>query len=146
KRPSRRKSRTSAGRTSQAQEGERSEELPKANAQPEPAPATLQAEKHARPSDGATFPIVGIGASAGGLEALEVFLRHVPGKSGVAFVVVEHLDPTHKGMLVELLQRLTSMPVLQAKDSLKAEPDHVYVIPPNKDLSILHGTLHLLPQ
>jgi two-component system CheB/CheR fusion protein len=93
-----------------------------------------------------TFPIVGLGASAGGLEALEQFLRNVPEKSGVAFVVVQHLDPTHKGMFVELLQRSTSMPVFQAKDEQNVEPDHVYVIPPNKDMSILHGTLHLLPQ
>ena len=96
-----------------------------------------------RKSDG-TFPIVGIGASAGGLEALEQLLRHVPEKSGLAFVVVQHLDPTREGMLVELLQRATRMKVLQVKDRLRVEPDHVYVIPPNKDLSILHGVLHLL--
>jgi two-component system, chemotaxis family, CheB/CheR fusion protein len=90
------------------------------------------------------FPIVGIGASAGGLEALEQFLRHVPASSGLAFVVVQHLDPTHKGMMVELLQRATPMKVLQVKDRAKVEPDRVYVIPPNKDLSILHGVLHLL--
>lgn len=97
------------------------------------------------PSRGnAAFPIVGIGSSAGGLEALEQFLAHVPEKSGQAFVIVQHLDPTHKGMMVELLQRGTSMPVVQITDALKVEPDHVYVIPPNKDLSLLHGTLHLL--
>src|SRR5262249_39700781 len=61
--------------------------------------------------------IVGIGASAGGLEALEAFLRQVPVKSGRAYVVVQHLDPTHKGMLVELLQRSTPMPVVQAQDA-----------------------------
>jgi chemotaxis response regulator CheB len=59
------------------------------------------------------FPIVGIGASAGGLEALEAFLTNVPVKSGMAFVVVQHLDPTHKGIMVELLQRATPMPVVQ---------------------------------
>src|SRR4051812_21811243 len=57
------------------------------------------------------LPVVGIGASAGGLEALEAFLRHVPPASGIAFVIVQHLDPTHKGMMVELLQRVTVMPV-----------------------------------
>ena len=62
----------------------------------------------------------------------------------MAFVVVQHLDPTHKGMMVELLQRATPMPVVQVKDRLRVEPDRVYVIPPNKDLSILHGVLHLL--
>jgi len=90
------------------------------------------------------FPIVGIGASAGGLEALESFFHHLPDKSGLAFVVVQHLDPTRKGMLVELLSRATPMKVLQAKDRLRVEPERVYVIPPNKDLSILHGVLHLL--
>src|SRR5262249_6637579 len=77
---------------------------------------------------------------------LELFLKHVPAHSGMAFVVVQHLDPTHKGMLVELLQRATSMPVGQATDRLKIEPDHVYVNPPSNDMSLLHGTLHLLPQ
>jgi two-component system CheB/CheR fusion protein len=91
-----------------------------------------------------TFPIVGIGASAGGLEALELFLRHVPAGSGMAFVIVQHLDPTQKGIMVELLQRTTPMPVVQARDRLKVAPDSVYVIPPNKDMSILHGVLHLL--
>jgi two-component system CheB/CheR fusion protein len=85
-----------------------------------------------------------LGASAGGLEALEQFLAQVPSDSGMAFVVVQHLDPTHKGLLVELLQRVTPMPVLQATDRLKVQPDHVYVIPPNRDLSLLHGHLHLL--
>jgi len=91
-----------------------------------------------------SFPIVGLGASAGGLEALEQFLGHVPKGCGLSLVVVQHLDPTHKGILVELLQRNTTMPVVQIKDRMKIEPNHVYVIPPNKDLSILHGVLHLL--
>jgi len=96
--------------------------------------------------DGASFPIVGIGASAGGLEALDQFLKHVPERSGMGFVVIQHLDPTHQGTMVELLQRSTKMPVMQAEDRLKVEPNHVYVIPPGKDMSILHGALHLLPR
>jgi two-component system CheB/CheR fusion protein len=92
------------------------------------------------------FRIVGIGASAGGLEALEQFLKNVPERSGMAFVVIQHLDPTHKGIMVELLQRACAMPVNQVKDRTKVQPDHVYVIPPNKDMSILRGVLHLLPQ
>ena len=92
----------------------------------------------------APFPIVGIGASAGGLEALEVFLKHVPANCGMAFVIVQHLDPTHKALMSELLQRNTRMPVIQVKDRTKVQPDCVYVIPPNKDMSILHGVLHLL--
>src|ERR1017187_5929148 len=91
-----------------------------------------------------SFPIVGIGASAGGLEALVQFLEHVPAGSGMAFVIVQHLDPTHKGMMPELLQRATSMKVIQVKDRTKVRPDCVYVIPPNKDMSILHGVLYLL--
>ena len=91
-----------------------------------------------------SFPIVGIGASAGGLEALEQFLGHVPTGSGMAFVIVQHLDPTHKGIMPELLQRTTGMKVFQVKDRTKVRPDCVYVIPPNKDMSILHGVLHLL--
>jgi two-component system CheB/CheR fusion protein len=89
------------------------------------------------------FPIVGIGASAGGLEALEQFLRHVPENCGMAFVIVQHLDPTHKGVMPELLQRVTLMQVFQVRDRMKVKPDCVYVIPPNKDMSILHGVLHL---
>ncbi len=90
------------------------------------------------------FPIVGIGASAGGLEALEAFLANVPEESGMAFVIIQHLDPTHKGVLVELLQRGTKMRVFQVKDRMRVEPNCVYVIPPNKDMSILHDILHLL--
>jgi len=89
------------------------------------------------------FPIVGIGASAGGLEALEQFLRHVPQDCGLAFVIIQHLDPTHKGIMPELLQRTTGMEVLQVRDRMRVKPNCVYVIPPNKDMSILHGVLHL---
>lgn len=89
------------------------------------------------------FPIVGIGASAGGLEALELFLRNVPHLCGMAYVIIQHLDPTHKGIMPELLQRVTTMKVVQARDRTKVMPDSVYVIPPNKEMSILHGTLHL---
>ena len=97
----------------------------------------------ASPASG-SFPIVGIGASAGGLEALEQFLGHVPKQSGMAFVIVQHLDPTHKGIMPELLQRSTGMRVIQVKDRTPVRPDFVYVIPPNRDMSILHGVLHLL--
>ncbi len=90
------------------------------------------------------FYIVGMGASAGGLEALEKFFAHMPPNCGLAFVVVSHLDPTQKGMMPELLQRFTRMKVYQVEDGLKVAPNCVYAIPPNKDLSILHGTLHLL--
>ncbi len=108
-------------------------------ATPTPTPPANHARGALRP-----FPIVGIGASAGGLEALELFLRNVPADSGMAFVIVQHLDPTHKGIMAELLQRATAMKVVQVKDRMRVQPGGVYVIPPNKDLSILHGVLHLL--
>lgn len=99
----------------------------------------------ARPNPGkpALFPVVGIGASAGGLEALEAFLGEVPAECGAAFVVVQHLSPDHKGMLPELLQRATVMPVLQIVDRMKVEPNGVYVIPPNADVGILNGRLYV---
>ncbi len=90
------------------------------------------------------FPIVGIGASAGGLAALENFFSHVPDNMGIAFVVIQHLDPNHKGMMPELLQRMTAMTVLQAQNRMKIKPGCIYVNPSNKELSILHGTLYLL--
>jgi two-component system CheB/CheR fusion protein len=93
---------------------------------------------------GAAFPIVGIGASAGGLEALEQFLHAAPENGGLAVVIVQHLDPTHKGIMVELLQRSCKLPVCEISDGLRVEPDHVYLIPPGRDLSILNGVLHLL--
>lgn len=93
--------------------------------------------------DSGLFPIVGIGASAGGLEALEQFLSSVPENSGLGYVVIQHLDPTQKGMLPELLQRVSKMKVYQVKDRMVVKPNCVYVIPPNKSMSILNGVLHL---
>lgn len=93
--------------------------------------------------DAGMFPIVCIGASAGGLEALEQFLGNVPNESGMAYIVIQHLDPTQKGMLPELLQRVSKMEVLQVKDRMSVIPNCVYVIPPNKSMSILKGVLHL---
>jgi two-component system CheB/CheR fusion protein len=90
------------------------------------------------------FFYVGIGASAGGLDALEKFLTNVPEKSGMAFLIVQHLDPIHKSALVDILSRSTSMDVMEVKDGVKVLPDHVYIIPPNKDMSLLNGTLQLM--
>jgi two-component system CheB/CheR fusion protein len=91
----------------------------------------------------ANFPIVGIGASAGGLEALEEFFAEIPADCGMAFVIIQHLDPTHKGMLAELLQRITKMHVYTVTDRMKVKPNSLFVIPPNKSMSILNGRLHL---
>jgi two-component system, chemotaxis family, CheB/CheR fusion protein len=89
------------------------------------------------------FPIVSIGASAGGLEALEQFFQNMPANTGLAFVVIQHLAPDHKGIMPELLQRITPMKVQQASDNLLVKSNCVYVIPPNKSLSILNGILQL---
>ena len=116
----------------------------KKKASPAHPPKTPAKENHlkaAGPPVKAAFPIVGIGASAGGLEALEQFLKNVPVGSGMAFVIVQHLDPTRKGVMSELLQRVTRMKVVQVKDRILVRPDCVYVIPPNKDMSLLHGVL-----
>ena len=92
----------------------------------------------------AGVPIVALGASAGGLEALDAFLAHVAVPSGLAFVVIQHLDPTHVGMLPELLGRITPLPVVEAGPGMPVEPNHVYVIPPNCDMAVMGGVLQLL--
>lgn len=89
------------------------------------------------------FPVVGIGASAGGLEALEQFFYHMPKDNGMAFIVIQHLDPNRIGIMPQLLQRITSMEVIQAVDRLRVKPNCVYVIPPNKSMSLLNNALHL---
>ncbi len=88
--------------------------------------------------------VVGIGASAGGLEAFEQFFSHVPPDSGLVFILVPHLEPTHKGMMPELLGRHMKMQVVEAEDGMAVQPNHVYVIPPNADLAILHGQFQVL--
>jgi len=90
------------------------------------------------------FPIVGIGASAGGLEALELFFERVPVDCGMAFVVIQHLDPNYVGILPELLQRTTELTVTLVTDHLLVRPNHVYVIPRNTSMSIQNGYLNLL--
>ena len=94
--------------------------------------------------DGTPLPIIGIGASAGGLEAFEAFFDAMPADAGLAFVLVPHLDPTHVSIMPELIQKRTKMQVLQIKDGMRVEPNTVYVVPPNQNLSILNGTLQLM--
>jgi len=84
-----------------------------------------------------------MGASAGGLEAFEQFFRHVAADCGIAFVLVQHLDPDHPSILAEILQRASAMPVVEAQDQMKVVPDHVYVVPPNREMAIFHGVLQL---
>ncbi len=90
------------------------------------------------------FPIVGVGASAGGMATFSELLRGIPQRSGLAFVLIQHLEPTHESLLSEVLRRTTGMQVEEIRDGVKVEPDHVYVIPPNADVGILHGTLAVL--
>ena len=90
------------------------------------------------------FPIVALCTSAGGVEALQQFFTHMPADSGLAFVVAIHLSPHYESTLPELLQQHTHMPVVQIRDGVEVQPDHVYVIPPNRDIGVLHGTLQLM--
>jgi two-component system CheB/CheR fusion protein len=92
------------------------------------------------------FPVVAVGASAGGMEAFVELLRHIPPDSGMAYVLIQHLDPTHPSVLCEMLARSTSLPVHEIGDGVRVEPDHVYVIPPGADVGILHGLLTLVPR
>jgi two-component system CheB/CheR fusion protein len=90
-----------------------------------------------------TFPVVGVGASAGGLEAFKKLFSAMPGDCGIAFVLVQHLDPTRKSLTAELVGTYTSMRVVQAKQGMRIEPNHVYVIPPNRYLTIKDRFLRL---
>jgi two-component system, chemotaxis family, CheB/CheR fusion protein len=89
---------------------------------------------------------VGVGASAGGLEAIEAFFKQMPPDSGLAFVVVQHLSPDYKSLMAELLSKHTAMPVLRSEDGMQVQPNHVYLIPPKKNLTIFHGKLLLKDQ
>ena len=95
---------------------------------------------------GAAFPIVGVGASAGGLEAIQDLLRALPADAGMGLVIVQHLSPTHESMLRDILARATPMPVVEVKDEPTVKPNHVYVIPPNRSMGIANGVLSLLPR
>lgn len=90
------------------------------------------------------FLIVGMGASAGGLETFNEFFEIMPDNSGMAFVLVQHLDPTHKSLMVELIKKHTQMKISEVVDLTRVQPNHIYVIPPNKDLAIFKGVLHLM--
>jgi len=116
----------------------------------EPRAATHPEAETAPPElpDAPAFPVVGIGASAGGLGAFEAFLRGIPeaAPTGMAFVLVQHLAPDHKSLLTELVKRFTGMQVFEVEDGMAVRRDCVYVIPPNRDLALLNGRLQLLEQ
>ncbi len=92
------------------------------------------------------FPVVGIGASAGGLDAFKKLLKAIPEESGMAYVLVQHLDPNHESMLVELLQKVTTIPVLEISDDIKVQPNHIYILPSNKMMIANDGVLELSPR
>jgi two-component system, chemotaxis family, CheB/CheR fusion protein len=94
-------------------------------------------------SDASVFPVVGVGASAGGLEAFKQLLKPLPPNPGMAFVLVCHLDPNHESAMTELLARVTRMPVVEAQDRTRLRPSQVFVIPPGHDLTIFDGHLRL---
>jgi two-component system CheB/CheR fusion protein len=111
---------------------------------PQP-PARDAQEAEWRASEGERLLVVGIGASAGGLEALERFLQRVPPDSGLAYVVVQHLSPEHESSLADILARATTLPVELAAEGKRIERDHVYVIPPGAGLVVEGGALRLVP-
>jgi len=108
------------------------------------APAALDREQLTETD--APFPIVGIAASAGGLEAFTQLLSHLPSDTGMAFVLIQHLAPDHKSLLSEILARTTQMPVNEVEDGVAVEPNQVYVIPPNTKMVICKGVLQLSPR
>lgn len=113
---------------------------PRKNVPPTKTPVakTVDVQQVTTPST-TKFPIVGMGASAGGLDAFETFFKAMPVNSGIAFVLVSHLDPNHSSILAEILQKHTKMKVQQAQDNMKVVPNQVFVIPPNKEMAIING-------
>ncbi len=98
----------------------------------------------AAPKEATGFPLVGMGASAGGLEALETFFTHMPPDKNIAFMIIQHLSPKHKSIMGSLLSKCTTMEVLDLKDGMKIEPNHVYLNPPDKNVMIMNGKIHLM--
>ena len=121
------------------------------NPSPEPSRSTSVADEVSgvsgpTPEAAASFPVVGIGASAGGLEAFTALLTALPADTGMVFVLIQHMDPHHQSVLTSLLQRATVMPVQEVTDGRPVEPNHVYVIPPNSLMSVSRGVLALSPR
>lgn len=100
----------------------------------------------AAPERNPGFPVVGIGGSAGGLEAFTQLLKHLPVDTGMAFIIVQHLDPEHESSLPNILSRATAMPVREAKQGMPVQPNEVYIIPPNSTLRLSRGRLDLSPR
>jgi two-component system CheB/CheR fusion protein len=111
-----------------------------------PAPASAHVNADGAGNHKGLFPVVGVGASAGGLDAFTQLLKHLPADSGMAFVLIQHLDPTHTSFLREALKKATDMAISQPEDGTPVEPNQVYVIPPDADLSMHDGLLKLEPR
>jgi two-component system CheB/CheR fusion protein len=103
------------------------------NQQPKPAEASSK-----------NVPVIGLGASAGGLDALKAFFAEVPENSGLAYIVLMHLSPDQPSMLPEILQKVTTLPVTKAEDGQSIEPDYIYAVPAKKEISVYKGTIQLL--
>jgi two-component system CheB/CheR fusion protein len=119
---------------------------PPKEARTTPDPAVGSADEPEPPDDGASFPIVGVGASAGGLEAFTQLLKSLPLDTGMGFVLIQHLDPEHESALTQILARTTSLPVAEITDNQAVEPNHIHVIPRGASLSIAQGILKLAPR
>jgi two-component system, chemotaxis family, CheB/CheR fusion protein len=102
-------------------------------------------EKVSTVSSGA-FPVVGVGASAGGLAAVTELLKRLPDQTGAAFVIIQHLDPRHGSLTADILSRVSSMPVDEVRNGMRLQPNHVYVIPPNSNMRLVRGILKLSPR
>jgi two-component system, chemotaxis family, CheB/CheR fusion protein len=113
---------------------------------PKQTPESIESDPQAPDSPPEQFPIVGIGASAGGLAAFEAFFSGMPAETdpNMAFVLVQHLAPDHNSILSELVRRYTRMEVLEVEDGMTVQPNHAYIIPPNHDMAFLNGALQLL--
>src|SRR5262245_57609788 len=107
--------------------------------------AGQRSEKVAVGADPASFPVVGVGASAGGLAAVTDLLKHLPPTVGAAFVLIQHLDPKHGSLTTDILSRVSPIPVSEVKDGMRIQPRHVYVIPPNRNMRLQGRVLKLTP-
>src|SRR5688572_23126340 len=103
----------------------------------------MRKKKDVKKKESNLFPVVAIGASAGGLEAVSELFTHLPNNTGMAFVYIQHLDPSHKSFLSEIIGRITKMKVQDAKHLTPVQPNNIYIIPHNKDLYIVDGILKL---
>ena len=111
--------------------------------QPGQIESNLATDQDASPPRGHLFPVVGIGGSAGGLDAFRRLLQAVPNDIDMAFVIVQHLDPHHSSQLPDILAKDTSMPVRNVEDGMPVHPNEVYVIPPNTTMVLQDGILRL---